>query len=236
MVCTDSPTVPLISSGWYSGITFKLPCQSSTYVAIKNKKQVVSLGEIKVSIQFRAQNIYYVHHIWSSNCKKDWTLSLKTESSACQLWWGSLFKSCDHIQIPLYQRASWCHLWPNNVKQHSFFGRCQTATSSSRHVGWVTLLWTSHWAEQRASLKKKQTWIEKPQLLFFFCLFFSSIWNFSCILLELATWDADSSARYSRRTGESSASSSLALCYRPQGLQYKPSIASTAKGFESVAT
>lgn len=116
MVCTDSPTVPPISSGWYSGITFKLPCQSSTYVAIKNKKQVVSVGEIKVSIQFRARNIYYVHHIWSSNCKKDWTLSLKTESSACQLWWGSLFKSCDHIQIPLYQRASWCHLWQNNVK------------------------------------------------------------------------------------------------------------------------
>lgn len=163
-------------------------------------------------------------------------LQKKTEPShskqkLCQPWWGSLFKSCDHIQIPLYQRAPWCHLWPNNVKRHSFFGRCQTATSSSGHVGRVTLLWTSHWAEQRASLKKKQTWIEKTAVVCFFCLFFSSIWNFSCILLELATWDADSSARYSRRTGESSARSSLALCYGPQGLQHKPSVASAAKGF-----
>lgn len=126
---------------------------------------------LKFLYTFRAENIVLCAPCMKFKLQKE-TEPSHSKQKLCQLWWGSLFKSCDHIQIPLYQRASWCHLWPNNVKQHSFFGRCQTATSSSGHVGWVTLLWTSHRAEQRASLKKKQTWIEKPQLFVFFVCFF----------------------------------------------------------------
>lgn len=69
---------------------------------------------------------------------------------------------------------------------------------------------------------------------------FSRIWNFSCILLELATWYADSSAQYSQRTAGSSVSLSLALCYcGPQGLQHKPTFArawARWERFKSVST
>lgn len=62
---------------------------------------------------------------------------------------------------------------------------------------------------------------------------FSRIWNFSCILLDLATRYADSSAQCSRRTAGSSVSLSWALCCcGPQGLQHKPTFARTRARWE----
>lgn len=143
-----------------------------------------------------------------------------------------------HIRLKvtsLYRTISWHHLCLKRVYQHNSLGDFRSIRLWLEVKGTLDEVhYPECYFEQDWEQTEEQTNVGRETAGF------SLIWNFSCILLELATWYADSSAQYSQKTGGSSVSLSLALCYcGPQGLQHKPTFARTWahwERFKSVST